>query len=902
MVLTFQVRFHTNFGQSIALTGNHELFGNGDLKHAVPLQYVDEEFWRATVVIPDSTLPDAEIVYNYVLRNPDESVVYDWGEDKRINPAQAGVQELLIVDSWNHAGFPENAFYTEPFKAVLLKHEPAPVKAASPRRVTHVFKAKAPLLSAGQTLCLIGAGRSLGNWKTTTPVLMGRAAGEDFFSAQLDLSGETFPLAYKYGVWDVAKNEWVRIEGGADRVLKDTPVPKQRTIVNDGFARLPGTDWHGAGVAIPVFSLRSEGSFGVGEFTDLHLLADWARQVGLKLIQILPVNDTTAAHTWMDSYPYAAISAFALHPIYLNLGRVAGKKHAALLKQFEPVRRRLNSLGALDYEAVLNAKLSILREIYQSDGTRTFKSREYQVFLEQNRDWLAPYAVFCGLRDRYGTADFSRWPAHRECGAEELTELSARGSPYAEEIGLHYFTQYHLHLQLREATEYAHSQGVILKGDLPIGISRFSADAWQQPGLYHMDVQAGAPPDAFAVKGQNWGFPTYNWPRMREDGFLWWKRRFRQMACYFDAFRIDHILGFFRIWSIPMDAVEGILGNFVPALPVEIKEFEARGIAFDRARYTQPHITDQLVLEVFGAEHRRVVGEFLVRGHDGKLALKPAFATQRQVEKHFCALPDNEANRRIKQGLFDLISNVILLEVEGARGRELHFRLGMEQTGSFRQLDPGTQAKLRELYVDYFYRRQDLFWEREALQKLPTLKRVTNMLVCGEDLGMVPACVPDVMKQLGLLSLEIQRMPKDPAKEFSSPKDAPYLSVVTPSTHDMSTIRGWWTEDAKRTQKFFNDELHQAGEAPGDCPPWLNHAIVKQHLESPAMWSIFQLQDLLGSDGELRRENPDDERINQPADPQHYWRYRMHLTLEKLLAASSFNSKLRNDLRESGRI
>jgi 4-alpha-glucanotransferase len=388
---------------------------------------------------------------------------------------------------------------------------------------------------------------------------------------------------------------------------------------------------------------------------------------------------------------------------------------------------------------------------------------------------------------------------------------------------------------------------------------------------------------------------------MKQDGFAWWKRRFEQMGCYFDAFRIDHILGFFRIWSVPADAVEGILGHFVPAIPVEAGEFSRRGIGFDRDRFTRPYITGAVLRDVFGRDCEAATHEFLAVDGTGSYSLKPGFATQRRVERHFAGLEDNERNARIKAGLYDLISSLILFEDESPPGQRFHFRFGMEDTSSFRNLPPHAQAGLRELYVDYFFRRQNDFWRSEAMQKLPALKRVTRMLVCGEDLGMVPDCVPEVMKQLGLLSLETQRMPKELHRDFSRPQDAPYLSVVTPSTHDMSTIRGWWEEDRGRTQTFFNRELGHAGPAPAHCEPWINKAIVVQHLHSPAMWSIFQLQDLLGMDAKLRRPDPAAERINVPGNPSNYWRYRMHLSLEELGRATAFNQELRETIRQSGR-
>ena len=672
-------------------------------------------------------------------------------------------------------------------------------------------------------------------------------------------------------------------------------------IVNDGFARLPGAPWRGAGVAMPVFSLRSEKSFGVGEFLDLPLLADWARRAGLKLIQILPVNDTSATHTWMDSYPYAGISAFALHPLYLNLDRLAGTGNRHLLESLASRREQLNALATVDYEAVMKAKLAFVREIFPSRREETFASADYRKFFAQNKHWLAPYAAFCFLRDKFGTADFNQWPEHRVYNAKKISALAARDSAAGDEMALHCFIQFHLHLQLREAADYLHARGLILKGDIAIGVYPHSADVWQQPALFHTDMQAGAPPDAFAAKGQNWGFPTYNWPRMKQDGFDWWKRRFAQMSCYFDAFRIDHILGFFRIWSIPRHAVEGILGHFVPALPVQAGEFAARGIAFNRERFTRPFINDAVLREIFADHAGSVKLQFLNPASPGTYSLKPEFATQRDVERHFASFDEDRGEAPLKEGLFDLISNVLLIEVPGSAGAEFHFRLGMEQTASFRQLDQATQARLKDLYVDYFFRRQDGRWTREAMQKLPALKRVTNMLICGEDLGMVPACVPEVMKQLGLLSLEIQRMPKDLHLDFSRPADAPYLSVVTPSTHDMSTIRGWWLEDKKLTQKFFNQELRHPGPPPSECEPWVNREIVRQHLDSPAMWSIFQLQDLLGMDGALRRPDVDAERINVPAIPKYYWRYRMHLPLEALGRAENFNRLVENMVRQSGR-
>ncbi|MBL0883412.1 MAG: 4-alpha-glucanotransferase, partial [Chitinophagaceae bacterium] len=895
--ITFQLKFHTLFGQDLFITGNHPLLGDNDPSKALPLRYFNEEYWSITVDFKDGIVNDGVIVYQYILRNTDGTLSFDWGNDKQLVFHTIKAKEIHVTDAWNFAGYFENAFYTEPFTKVLLAKAYTPVKVTAPRTITHHLKVKAPLLKKGETVCLLGSSQLLGNWNTEKPLLLARKEGEDFFQIQLNLTKESFPIAYKYGIYNLDQQKFVRYEDGNNRVLYDGVVKDKLNIIHDGFVVLPNNTWKGAGVAIPVFSLRTEHGLGVGEFNDLKYMVDWAVKTGLKMIQILPINDTTATHSWTDSYPYAAISAFALHPLYMHLDTLV-KDDRKLQKQIAVEKTKLNALDVVDYQEVIQFKTKLISKIYEVQGDVVLSSPDFKQYFNDNKHWLQSYAVFCYLRDQYGTVDFNQWPAFRHYDESEIEKLAAANSAAYKEIALHYFIQYQLHLQLKEATTYAHSKGIIVKGDIAIGVYRHGADAWQHPELYHMDAQAGAPPDDFAVAGQNWGFPTYNWERMQADGFSWWKQRFEQMSYYFDAFRIDHILGFFRIWSIPMHAVEGILGRFVPAIPVHINEFQSRGISFDHHRFTQPFIHENVLWELFGYDNELVKKEFLQTDGYGQYTLKPEFATQRQVEQYFHTLEKDEQHEKVKKGLYNLISNVLLFEDSEGDLQHFHFRFNMESTSSFRYLDQHTQQQLKDLYVDYFFRRQDDFWMKEAMKKLPALKRVTNMLVCGEDLGFVPACVPDGMRQLGLLSLEIQRMPKDPKRSFFHPADAPYLSVVTPSTHDMSTIRGWWEEDKERIQQFYNHELGQLGEAPYYCEAWINTAILIQHLYSPSMWTVFQLQDLMGMDAALRKEDPHSERINIPADPKHYWRYRMHLTLESLLQQDDFNATLHGYIQQ----
>lgn len=900
MTLTIQLRFYTTSGQSLFIAGNHPALGNDDPALAIPLEYWDKDHWQVQFNFSESDIPSEDISYHFLLRKPDGSYMEDWGGGRKLRFSEWGNQDVMIVDYWNNPVFFQNAFYTEPFREVLLKKNETALSVKQGASGNYRFNVRYPLLPKDHVLCITGSTAALGNWSTTKPVLLHKDHGEDDWQATIDLSDACFPITYKYGIYSLASKNFLAFETGPNRILHVTPVQGRLQIINDGFVALPDNTWKGAGVAIPVFSLRSKNSMGCGDFTDLKLLADWASRTGLQLIQILPVNDTTANYTWTDSYPYAAISAFALHPVYLNVAQVAEEENQSVIKNVAKEKKRLEAMEVMDYAAVMKLKLELLRELYDLQGKKTLASVGFKEFFAANEHWLVAYAQFSCLRDKYKTAQFHTWPEYSNYNEKEMAAFS-RKAGIKKVLGFYYFLQYHLHLQLKDAVSYAHAKGVVLKGDIAIGIYRDSVDAWQQPSQYHMQMQAGAPPDDFAVKGQNWGFPTYNWAAMQQDGFAWWKQRMEQMGHYFDAFRIDHILGFFRIWSIPMHAVEGILGYFVPAIPVYRQEFYEREIWFDHDRYTQPYITLPLLQQLFGEKADQVIADFLDKREGDGYRMKPAFATQKQVQQWFAENGDAGYTDEIRQGLYDLISNVILLEIDGTEGQQYHFRFDMQDTDSFRHLDGGTQYRLKQLYNNYFFERQDHFWKQEAMQKLPVLKKVTNMLICGEDLGLVPASVPDVMRQLGLLSLEVQRMPKQPGLSFFNPADAPYLSVVTPSTHDMSTIRGWWEENKIITQQFYREQLLQQGEAPQHCEAWINRLIVNQHLQSPAMWAIFQLQDLLGMDEDIRRKDPAAERINIPANPKHYWQYRMHITLEKLMKENAFNREVQKMLKAGGR-
>jgi 4-alpha-glucanotransferase len=671
------------------------------------------------------------------------------------------------------------------------------------------IKTIGPWLLHGEKILISGNCHALGDWDPNKALPMTVSQG---ILWHVDLDAATLPehLEYKF----------------ICRKTDGTVIWENCFNRTDPFAitetTFPDPDQHPryAGTAIPVFSLRSRHSAGIGDFGDIKLMVDWAAATGQAILQLLPVNDTTSTKTWTDSYPYGGITIMALHPIYLNLKDIGPLKDENAQAEFEAQAAELNALPMLDYERVYDLKDSYSHAIFAQKGARTMATKAYKAFFEANREWLMPYAAFCVLRDQFGTAEFSKWKKLKKYTKAGVTRLYAEQKA---EMDYCFFVQYHLDRQLREAHEYARSKGVALKGDIPIGITPRSVEAWAEPEFFNMGEQAGAPPDAFAVDGQNWGFPTYNWDRMAEDGFTWWKRRFHKMAEYFDAYRIDHVLGFFRIWEIPMPYKSGLMGHFSPALPFSEDDIRWRGFPF-------------------------------------------------HFERHACPYADNDPRE------------VLFLEDPVHKGL-WHPRISAQYTRSYNDLQQWEKDAYNRIYDDFFYHRNTEFWREQAMRKLPELIGATNMLTCAEDLGMIPSCVPQVLSELHILSLEVQRMPKDPKQMLGNPAEYPYMSVCTTGSHDTSTLRGWWGEN------------HDGEDCPIDTCRW----IIAEHLYSPAMLTILPLQDWFSLEPTLRVPDTASERINIPANPKHYWRWRMQLTLEDMLANQDFTEKVASLIEQSGR-
>ncbi|MDX9748786.1 MAG: 4-alpha-glucanotransferase, partial [Paludibacter sp.] len=699
MKIHFSIRYKTVWGQRLLVSGNIPALGMGDFQKALPLGFNFPEEWSGVLDVADDELP--LLRYHYLLFNENTGTfTEEWETGRRIPEPDKLPAHLFCFDQWNAANDLGNVFLTAPFKQVLLKDRHASTLLSYPKKYTHIFRVKAPVLDPRQMVCIVGDCAAFGNWSTQKPLLLQKYGDE--WQVAVDLSHHAGDVHYKYGFYDPEDGVFCGFENGADRTAQLLNDKKTIVLQNDAFVRADISGWRGAGVGLPVFSIRTKKSFGVGDFEDMKLYIDWAAKVGLKLIQVLPLNDTIGTHTDEDVLPYAAITAFALNPLFLHLpalGKLpAGHELAADYKRLQP---ELNAKPLVEFLEVVNFKLRYARELYQLQKEKYLKNKAFLKFIADNDYWLMPYAAFCVLRDVYGTSDYRQWQQYSSFKEELIRGLSAPESEHFDAIYLNYFIQYHLHLQLSEAHAYAHTNGVVLKGDIPIGVNRNSADTWAHPELFNLDKQAGAPPDMFAVKGQNWELPTYNWEAIQKTNFDWWKRRFAQMSLYFDTFRVDHILGFFRIWQIPTDQMEGIMGHLHPSVPVHINEFGERGLWFDYNRYCKPYITDHILWEVFGDDATWVKANCLQIEDGWVLRLKAPYTSQKNVEQMF---QEGLFNEKIKWGLFDLISNVLFFEAEGSNRTLFYPRFGMQSLSTFRDLDEYTRSKLDELYVDYYFR------------------------------------------------------------------------------------------------------------------------------------------------------------------------------------------------------
>ena len=894
MKIRLCIHFHTVWGQSVCVTGSLPELGAWDIASAKKMQHTGEGNWVLELELPNKPV---HFEYRYFLCSGNQFIFEEWQRNHKQNITDIR-QNYVMIDYWQNQ--PQNTvFYSSAFYKSWFAHPCDKFERIVKSKKKLCIKVLASNIARNQSIAITGNQAELGNWDVDKALIM---ACDHFpeWSIELDASALSCPIEYKFCIIDNDSKSLVEWEKGDNRFLTISPIDENETGVVSGLQfRKNAIEWKCAGSVIPVFSLRSKTSFGIGDFGDLKKCIDWLKLTSQKMLQLLPINDTTQTHTWTDSYPYNTISIFALHPIYLNMNKMGELKDKNRKLFYKNKQVELNALETLDYEQVDKYKWMYFKELFTQEGKNTLQAPEFIAFFELNKEWLVPYAAYSYLRDKYHTCNFHLWKEHGRYDNTAIENFCRPEKTHYQDICLYYYLQFHLHKQLSEAKEYAHTKGIVLKGDIPIGISKTSIEAWTEPEYFNSQYQTGAPPDDFSLTGQNWGFPTYNWEKIEADHYIWWKKRFQKMADYFDAFRIDHILGFFRIWEIQADSVQGILGWFSPALPLSEEEIKNAGFHFQLERFTNAHIHEQFLSELFGEYTQEVMQVYLNRTSSQHFALKEPFNTQKKIQTCFCGKED-EKSIFIQNGLFAICNEVLFIK-DKQQSNHYHPRISAYNSYIYRELDYANQYAFDYLYRNYFYQRHNDFWREQGYKKLIPLISCTDMLVCGEDLGMIPQCVPEVMQKLQIFGLEIEKMPKVSNREFIDLNHLPYLSVCTTSTHDMPTLRMEWKENQEKTQRYFNEVLKHEGIAPDNCTPEICEQIISNHLHSRSLLVIIPLQDWLSIDEAIRREDENSERINVPANPKHYWKYRMHLHLETLLNEDRLNIKITRLIQQTQR-
>ncbi|MDR2292911.1 MAG: 4-alpha-glucanotransferase [Prevotellaceae bacterium] len=869
MRLKLHIHYITKFGENLFVKIENREFA---------MHYAGSGFWSVEI----SEIGKSSIKYFYFVKDSaGKETASEWRKNHTLK-LNHSTEVYEIHDIWYGIGNAQ-PFYSAAFTNIVNKRNKKKCNDEIHEKILE-FRVNAPTISKENSLAITGNGNISGNWIN---VLKMHDDEFPLWKIKIDAAKLQFPFEFKFVLVENKTDKIIAWEEGNNRRFYANNFSHNEHKIYEFETSLANVNsWRGAGTAIPVFSLRTENSCGAGDFCDLKIFVDWLKKTGQVLLQILPVNDSCAFFDHRDSSPYNAISMYALHPVYINLqemGKLSGENQL----KYEKIKNRLNKLKSVDYAKVIKVKWMFFKELFRLNGNDCLESASFKQFFNENSFWLKPYAMFCVLRDKFKTPDFNTWKNY-----ENFKNINTHKfeKEHEKAIRFYFFLQYHADRQMKSASKYAHKNGIILKGDIPIGIARNSVETWTEPEYFNLENQAGSPPDAFATKGQNWEFPTYNWNKIHEDSYSLWIKRLKKMAEYFDAFRIDHILGFFRMWEIPLQSLQGLLGRFNPAFPYSAQELQQCRLPINSA-YLKPCFRYDFICKMFAEKANCVIQTFFDKTDNDILQFKPDFDTQRKIDNFFKNKHD-EQTETLKSALFSLINDVLFIEDEYKKNH-FHPRIAAQSSTAYRQLDNTKKQIFNSIYDEFYYSRNNELWKSEAMKKLPALIGATNMLACCEDLGMRPDCVPEIINRLQIMSLEIQRMPKNRNADFGNAATWSYHSVCTTSTHDTSTLRCWWKEDRTKIQKYYNEILHLHGEAPVTCSGAIIEMILTEHLKSPSLFAVFPLQDWLAVDENIRRKNEDEERINIPANISNCWQYRMHITIENLMKEDDFNAKIK---------
>ena len=679
------------------------------------------------------------------------------------------------------------------------------------------------------------------------------------------------------------------------------------------------------GVAVPLGALRTENSPFIGEYTSLKRFALFCKNSGLSVIQLLPVLDTGT-----QSSPYSSLSAFALHPIYIDLKRLSNFESCySKDPEFKRIYDELLSLSdakRFDYQRILNLKDALLRKAFRvminvDKGNSCRYLGEYNDFVDKNARWLKPYCVFKNLKHKHMQAGWKNWPAEdKNLSLEEILRRWNDDSLF-EEHTFYAWEQFVAYKELLKVSNEVRSLGITLKCDIPILLNEDSCDVWGNPGILNMKLRAGSPPDGDNPTGQSWGFPVYDWASQEKEGFSWWKDRLLRAAEFFGAYRLDHLPGFFRFWATNEGEETAELGATVPFSPISEKSLEKLGFSKERIRWLrEPHLSTEMVFRKTGDldKAHAILSLFCERiGHEELWLFKREFkstADLKNVSLEGFEL-DEDLQDDIKGLFYRWWKNRTMIEVK--RG-QLVPNFKFAETRAWASLNQAERDVLLDLFAKN-NKKQENQWKKQAETIFSAIIPTTDMVACGEDLGVSMDCMPKVMDEFGILGLKVVRWCRDwgvDGQPFLDFKKYRKLSLVTTSVHDSSTLREWWNSEKDSTKAFCQfiiesrksksrTQKRKASEQSFDLDsqdaaiwgrrfdPTVAEFVLSQCATANGVWFVNPLQDWLYLDGSLYLDNAEDERINIPGTVSEFnWTWRMPVSVEKLCENDALMDKI----------
>lgn len=866
--------------------------------------------WTLETTLPDGACHSyASFSYYYQVENGDGLVErWEWRGAERTYVFDASIH-YMFSDSWQEPPS-SRILFTSAFRVWRqqrredkLECDERMCRTRLPMfRRTILFRVFAPQLSDNEELAICGNHPVLGDWNLSCAVRMQQMSAQEW-TMTVRVDNVALPLEYKYVVIDRQSRRLKQWEEGGNRSTGSCQLADGEALVLFGsLVRLPERRWYAAGVSVPLSVLRSELSYGIGDFGDLRRLVDWAISAGMRMIHLPPLYDTVLKGDCRDSNPYHSVSSYALHPQYLDLvalGEIADKD---AMRRFREQRKELEALGKIDYEAVWRVKSEYSCRRFEEDGEAVLVSQSFKEFHRKNAFWLIPYAVFCAKHKELAASGVLE---RAELGVycEKILAGTERLAPSLErEIHKIEYVQYHLHRQLKSVSDYARSHGVVLMTDVPAGISPDSVDRWLYSEFFDDAVSLGQMPSDVTPEGSISTLIPFRKPvtEQQQAAFAaWWHGRMERTAGFFDAIHLPQAASYVSAWVVPRHQVCATMGQFTPSLPLTVEELAMFGLKWPHDMYAQPWIDDAIVAQLFGPYAEKVKHQYLLPSPNGFYRLRKEVASPARLQHAFEGRTD-ESSLDVKEGLRQLTANVLFVE-DVHRSGEFHPRLGGLHTSAYRMLNEEERRAYHRVYRHYYGNRHEALWRCCADRFFAEVAGGTHMLVVASGDGAQPCGWDEVLAAHGVLPCCFSASSKSGDEEFGQLEKNPYWSMTAASALGSASLQQWWEECLPRAQRYAMSVLQKEILTPCSLSPVLAEEIVARHLYSPSMFCVLNMQDWLAIGGASYAASDQTEGMERTLGEENHWKHRMPFTLNQLQGEDTFNEKIRQMIKGSGR-